>query len=59
MADRNRTEPKSNAKSAPRANDDESTNPPADDLARNQDPDSDRATASRPRGHTEEPDRTL
>ena len=59
MADRNQNEPKPNAKSAPPADRNENQNPPADDLAKNSDPDSQRATTSRPRGHTEEADRTL
>jgi len=59
MADRNQSASNTNAKSAPSAKDDASMNPPKDGIAPNPDPDSDRATASRPRGHTEEPDRTL
>jgi hypothetical protein len=60
MTDRNRNDPKPNAKSAPRPDRDQ--NPaerPEDGIERNADPDSDRSSASRPRGHTEEPDRTL
>lgn len=59
MVDRNQNEPKPNAKSAPHA--DRSTEPeePRDDLQKNPDPDSVSNSASRPRGHTEEPDRTL
>jgi hypothetical protein len=60
MADRNQNDPKSNAKSAPRPDgDDNLVEHPEDGIKRNSDPDSDRSSASRPRGHTEEPDRTL
>ena len=33
--------------------------PPDPDLGEQNDPDSQKSTTSRPRGHTEEPDRTL
>jgi len=59
MADRNQNEPKPNAKSAPPANPQGDESRPADGISRNPDPESDRATTSRPRGHTEEADRTL
>ncbi len=35
------------------------TVPPDPDLDQRNDPDAEKSTASRPRGHTEEPDRTL
>jgi len=60
MTDRNQSEPKSNAKSAPRPDrSDDVAERPDDGIERNTNPDSDRSSASRPRGHTEEPDRTL
>ena len=42
----------------PQRNDDRSV-PPDPDLGQQSDPDAQKSTASRPRGHTEEPDRTL
>jgi hypothetical protein len=60
MTDRNQSEPKPNAKSAPPSKrSDDLVEQPDDGIERNSDPDSDRSSASRPRGHTEEPDRTL
>jgi hypothetical protein len=60
MADRNRTTPDSDAKSAPRSKQGDSADAGRDDdLKKNAEPDSERSTASRPRGQTEEPDRTL
>ena len=43
---------------APQHSDDRSV-PQEPDVAQQNDPDSQKSTASRPRGHTEEPDRTL
>jgi hypothetical protein len=60
MADRNQTNRNSDAKSAPRSKQGESGDAGRDDdLQKNPDPDSERSGASRPRGQTEEPDRTL
>jgi hypothetical protein len=59
MADRNQSDPKTNAKAAPPVRRDDEQESERDDIARNPEPDSTRSTASRPRGHTEEPDRTL
>ena len=60
MKDRNQSEPKPNAKSAPRpGKGDNLVERPEDGIDRNSDPESDRSSASRPRGHTEDPDRTL
>ena len=38
---------------------DDRTQPQHPDLGERADPDSEKSTAARPRGHTEEPDRTL
>ena len=38
---------------------DDRTAPPAPDLGERSDPDSEESTTARPRGHTEDPDRTL
>jgi hypothetical protein len=60
MADRNQSEPESNAKSAPQSNRGTTADSDRDDgLEKNPEPDTTKSTASRPRGHTEEPDRTL
>jgi len=60
MSDRNQSERKPDAKSAPRPDrGDQLVERPDDGIERNPEPDSDRSSASRPRGHTEEPDRTL
>ncbi len=59
MPDRNQNDQKPNAKSAPPPDRARTSETERDDLARNPDPDSESSTASRPRGHTEEPDRTL
>ena len=60
MADRNQNDPESDAKSAPRSKQGDPGDASRDDgLEKNPDPDSERSSASRPRGHTEEPDRTL
>jgi hypothetical protein len=60
MADRNQKDDRSNAKSQPKsARSDQDNVGPDDGIARNPDPDSQKSSNSRPRGHTEEPDRTL
>jgi hypothetical protein len=60
MADRNQSEPDSSKKSAPRVDQGTSRDSGRDDaLEKNAQPDIERSTASRPRGHTEEPDKTL
>ena len=60
MADRNQIKPESDAKKAPGADrNDSSSSGRDDDLEKNPNPDSEKSSASRPRGHTEEPDRTL
>jgi hypothetical protein len=59
MSDRE-TRPDKTATSSPaqpRGDDRSAPEPP--DVAEPLDPDSEQSTASRPRGHTEEPDRTL
>jgi len=59
MPDRE-TRPDKNASgsSTPKRNDDRNV-PPDPDVGQENDPDSEKSSASRPRGHTEEPDRTL
>jgi hypothetical protein len=60
MADRNQKDDQSTAKSAPKSGKGDGASAGRDDgLERNADPETDKSTASRPRGHTEEPDRTL
>jgi hypothetical protein len=59
MADRNQSEPGSRAKTAPPSSRDDAPESERDDIEKNPEPDANRSTASRPRGHTEEPDRTL
>ena len=59
MADRDRDkDTNASGGSAPRRGDDR-TVPPDPDLGQQNDPESQKSTTSRPRGHTEEPDRTL
>jgi hypothetical protein len=60
MADRNQKDERSTAKSQPKsARADQDNVGPDDGIERNPDPDSQKSSSSRPRGHTEEPDRTL
>lgn len=59
MADRNQRTPRPGAKPATPSTRGDEADSSRDDLERNPDPESNRSTASRPRGHTEEPDRTL
>jgi hypothetical protein len=60
MADRNRMDEQSPAKSAtPAGNDSPPSERPDDGIEKNPEPDSEESGPSRPRGHTEEPDRTL
>ena len=59
MADRNTTPDKSaGGNSAPTRGTDRNV-PQDPDVGQENDPESQKSTASRPRGHTEEPDRTL
>ena len=59
MADRDRdTDKNATGGSAPPRGD-ERTVPQHPDLGERKDPDSQESTTARPRGHTEEPDRTL
>jgi hypothetical protein len=55
MADRNRKD----EQPAPKTSKPAPTEQPDDGIEQNPDPDSQKSGASRPRGHTEEPDRTL
>ena len=60
MADRNLTNAKSERESAPRSTQGDPAVPERDDdPAMQPDPVSERSAASRPRGHTEDPDKTL
>ena len=55
MADRNRKD----EQPAPKTSKSAPIQQPDDGIEQNPDPDSQKSGASRPRGHTEEPDRTL
>jgi len=60
MADQDERNERSNVKNASEsARRDQQTDANDDGLERNNDPDSQKSSASRPRGHTEELDRTL
>jgi hypothetical protein len=60
MSDRNQTHEQSSSKSAPKSAQGEQPDAGRDDgIGQNPDPNSEKSTASRPHGHTEEPDRTL
>jgi hypothetical protein len=60
MADRNQKDEQTTAKSAPESGKGDRPDAGRDDgLDQNTQPDNQKSTASRPRGHTEEPDRTL
>lgn len=60
MADRNQSDDTSIAKSAPSKGETNRTEAGSDDgIEKNADPDSEKSSSSRPRGHTEDPDRTL
>ena len=58
MTDRDKRPDKSAAGSNPPANDDRNQ-PRHPDLGERADPDAEKSTTARPRGHTEEPERTL
>jgi hypothetical protein len=58
MTDRDKRPDKSAAGTNPPATDDR-TQPQHPDLGERADPDAEKSTTARPRGHTEEPDRTL
>ena len=59
MPDREKRSDKSATGSKPSARTDDGAQPQHPDLGEQADPDSDQSTTARPRGHTEEPDRTL
>ena len=58
MPDRE-TSPDKNASGTTPPRTDDRAVPPDPDLGEQTDPDAQKSTASRPRGHTEDPDRTL
>ena len=59
MTDREKRPDKSATGSNARTGSDDRDVPPHPDLGQRADPDSEQSTPARPRGHTEEPDRTL
>ena len=59
MADRNQKDEQSTSKSPKSAQSDQRDANRDDGIEQNPDPDSEKSAASRPRGHTEAPDRTL
>jgi hypothetical protein len=59
MADRNQKDEQSTSKTQKPARSDQPDSGRDDGIEQNPDPDSQKSGASRPRGHTEEPDRTL
>jgi hypothetical protein len=60
MADRNQSDDSSSAKSAPKSGKGGRPDAGRDDgIDQNDQPENDKSTASRPHGHTEDPDRTL
>jgi hypothetical protein len=58
MTDREKRPDRSAGSNAPKRTDDRAE-PHHPDLGQRADPDSEQSTPARPRGHTEEPDRTL
>jgi hypothetical protein len=59
MTDREKRPDKSATRSNPATRGDQAAEPHHPDLGERADPDSEKSTTARPRGHTEEPDRTL
>jgi hypothetical protein len=59
MPDRETRPEKGDTNSAARPRGDDRSAPPAPDLGERSDPESQESTTARPRGHTEDPDRTL
>jgi len=59
MPDRDMRPDKGATDDAGRPRGDDRAAPPAPDLGERSDPDSQQSTTARPRGHTEDPDRTL
>ena len=59
MPDRESRPEKSATEKAARPRGDDRGEPPHPDLGQQPDPDSQESTIARPRGHTEDPDRTL
>jgi hypothetical protein len=59
MADRNQKDEQSTSNTPKSAPSDRSNAGRDDGIAQNSDPESQKSSTSRPRGHTEEPDRTL
>ena len=59
MTDREKRPDKSATGSNPASRGDDRAEPQHPDLGERADPESEKSTTARPRGHTEEPDRTL
>jgi len=59
MTDRDKRPDKSATSGTPSPRGDETTAPQHPDLGERADPDAEKSTTARPRGHTEQPDRTL
>jgi hypothetical protein len=59
MADRNTKDDQSTSKTSKSAQPDGANADRDDGISQNPDPESQKSSTSRPRGHTEEPDRTL
>jgi hypothetical protein len=59
MSDREKNPEKGATDDVARPRGDDRTAPPKPDLGERADPDSQQSTTARPRGHTEDPDRTL
>jgi hypothetical protein len=59
MADRNQKDEQSTSNTPKSAQSDRTNDGRDDGIAQNPDPESQKSSTSRPRGHTEEPDRTL
>jgi hypothetical protein len=59
MADRNQKDERTTSKTQKSPQSDQSDTSRDDGIEQNPDPDSEKSAASRPRGHTEAPDRTL
>jgi hypothetical protein len=59
MTDRETRSDEKATDTAARPRDDNRAAPPKPDLGERSDPDSQQSTNARPRGHTEDPDRTL